>query len=116
MWDDFQIGDPVDAHSAVGVHGYDISANDCEYWWHNYKYAIGGKINKESEVGRAISGMIAKQADPSWIEDFVFEQALATMRPTAILAMVRRVTQTAFENGRRAKAREVCECLGLNDH
>lgn len=113
MWDDFQIGDSVRVNTAVVIHPYDISHNDCEYWWRSQEYDISGKINKDSVHGKAIARMIARGVDPQQVEEYVFGLAMSNIPASTILAILKRVKKQAFEAGQRAKEAEFRSCLGL---
>lgn len=113
MWSDFQIGDRVQACTAVNIIGYNLSHNDVEYWWNSSEYDIGGKIHKSSDVGQTLNRMIADRTFPDEVEEFILQAALTVMTPNAVARVLENVKTKAFAAGRRDKEAEFRCCLGL---
>lgn len=114
MWDEFQIGDKVKSNSAVVIKGYNLSHNSKEYWWRSDEFNIGGRINKDSDVGRFIKNLIETKVPPEELEYYILNAALSAMESMKILDLINKIKRKAFKDGEKSKAAELRSCLGIS--
>lgn len=114
MWQDFQIGEARNICTSVKIPGYNLSENSHEYWWNSNQYHLGGKINKFAKAGVAISNMLATNIDPDVLENHLLRLALSELTPDTIAKLLNTIRETAYQEGRKDKIREIKACLDLD--
>lgn len=110
MWSDFQIGDRVSNVSASSHYsGCEIAESSEEYWWYSPEYQFGGKINKNSDVGKKITKMLEKRRKE--IDNYVLQQALSVLSSRDFKKVMKRILDIQFRKGKEAKVKEILKVL-----
>ena len=124
MGRDFSVGDVRGFGSAARVFASDeddrqcdISQNDKEYWWDSGGFFHGnrlsGYIAKDSIPGRKITRMLEMEKPPAEINAYILRIAFAKVDLSVISDFIESVREAAFQEGRRAKAKEIREALEI---
>lgn len=115
MWDDVVIGQGDKGCSAIklweGQAGHSISQNSVSYWVSNCCLGTGITIFKNTEEGKQLKEMLARQECSDQIADFLDGLVIRNIEVNRFRKKIEWAENDMFQKGKRAKALEIREAL-----
>lgn len=114
MWDNFKIGKLGPLSLSVHIVG-GLGENEKDYWWHYHKWDLGGRVSKDSQVGKDISALVKSGAGEAQVDDFMLSVAFRNIPTSEIVSTVKGAIDKAFKDGESSKMATIREALGIHE-
>lgn len=117
MWDDVVIGKGKKGNSAIKVFSIpmleSVSENAVSYWIRPAYLDFGMIIMKDTAEGRELEKILKQDVDNLFVRKWIEDVFIKNVDPMLLKKGIERALDNAYLDGKRAKAKKICEALYL---